>query len=323
MIGYYVHHHGLGHRARALAIAEHLRTPVIGFSSLPAPEGWPGEWVDLPDDRSESPLRPEAGGTLHWAPLDHPGLHRRMGLVAESLAAISTMVVDVSAEVTLLTRLFGVRTAVVALRGERTDAPHRVAWDAAEMIIAPWTAETTEPWWPRVWTAKTAFVGSISRFDGRPRPAVAPASWTVLVVWGGGSDLDPALVDEARAATPGWSWRLRTPASPSPDLWRELAEAEVVVCHGGDNAVAEVAAASRPAVVVAQDRPFREQHGTAAALRAAGICVALDTWPTAESWPALLDEARDLGGGGWSRWRHGDGARRAAEALELLNGGRP
>ena len=53
----------------------------------------------------------------------------------------------------------------------------------------------------------------------------------------------------ARAATPGWRWTVRTPDAPSPDLWRELHEATVVVTHGGNNAVAELSAARVPAVV--------------------------------------------------------------------------
>ena len=71
MIGYYVHHHGHGHRHRATAIATACRTPVIGFSSLPRPAGWPGRWVRLPDDADgvdPGTADVTAGATLHWVP---------------------------------------------------------------------------------------------------------------------------------------------------------------------------------------------------------------------------------------------------------------
>ncbi|WP_125107664.1 glycosyltransferase [Gulosibacter massiliensis] len=331
MIGYYIHHHGLGHLARATRIVSACRTPVTAFSSLPRPDSWPGDWFELPDDRSDAPVRPDAGGVLHWAPLDHPGHRRRFGMLAERLAAdLDAMVVDVSTEVTLLSRLFGVRTAVVAQRGDRSDRPHRTAWDAADRILAPWTPATAEPWWPQEWAAKTVHLGALSRFDDRPSPAprhladAAPAEpettarRTVLLLWGGGSDLDAAATDAAREATPGWTWRVCTPRQPSPDLWTDLLAADVVVAHGGNNAIAEIAAARRPAVVIAQPRPFDEQHANVSALRRAGCAIGLDAWPTDADWPRLLERALATGGERWAVWHDGRGVDRAAATIDTL-----
>ena len=92
----------------------------------------------------------------------------------------------------------------------------------------------------------------------------------------------------------------------------------MVVTHAGQNAVAEVAAARVPAVVVADARPFDEQQYTARALSAGGIAVGLDEWPATERWPGLLADAVALGGTGWRSWSYGDGARRAARALDGL-----
>ena len=114
----------------------------------------------------------------------------------------------------------------------------------------------------------------------------------MLVLFGsGGRDVSDADFRAARAATPGWTWTYRVPGSAEDadgDVWTALHRAEVVVVHGGHNAVAEVAAARRPAVVVAQDRPFAEQRRRAELLRAEGL-VALDRWPAAPEWPGLLD----------------------------------
>ena len=39
VIGWYIHHHGRGHLARAEAVRAHLDEPVVALSSLPEPDG--------------------------------------------------------------------------------------------------------------------------------------------------------------------------------------------------------------------------------------------------------------------------------------------
>lgn len=328
MIGYYVHHHGSGHVTRLQAIAAHLRSPVTGLSSLPAPSGWPGEWVQLDrDDREPSPDAvagdPTAGGVLHWAPAHHRGLSARMATVGSWLHRHrpALLVVDVSVEVALLARLHGVPVVVLAMPGERTDRAHRTAYDLAEALLVPWPAAALRSPWPDHWVAKAWWVGAFSRFDGlAPRRRVESRNGPiVLLLWGtGGHDASPADIEAARAATPGWTWVERGPGSASPDLWAELCGADVVVTHAGQNAVAEVAAARRPAVVVAQSRPYGEQAATAAAVDALGAAVGLQQWPPAHAWPELLARAVTRGGEAWDRWSSGDGAVRAAAHLDAL-----
>ncbi|MFB9375599.1 hypothetical protein ACFFKU_18225 [Kineococcus gynurae] len=310
-IGYYVHHQGDGHRRRALAVAQHLDRPVTGLSSLPAPDGWPGDWVELPRDDVPAPL-PDAdataGGRLHWVPLDHPGLRERAARVSSWVAAArpALVVVDVSVEMTLLLRLHGVPVVVAAMLGDRDDPVHTLGRAAATALFAPWPAPAGRT------TGEVHHVGAFSRFD-HLSPTPVPGTGRVLRLWGlGGSDVDATQLAAAEAATPGWTW-----ATPGPDVWADLGAAEVVVVHGGHNAVAEVAAARRPAVVVAQHRPFAEQHRRVERLRELGI-VALDAWPPAADWPGLLDRARGVGGAVWQAWSPGDGARRTAVWLERL-----
>lgn len=325
MIGYYVHHHGLGHRTRAVRIARRLGTAVVGFGSLPRPDGWPGQWCELPADTTDDPLDATAGGVLHWAPLDHPGHRRRLAAIAARLADdVRVLVVDTSAEVALLGRLLGVRTVLAAMRGDRGDRTHRAAYDAATILLAPWSERTADDDWPAAWRTKTVFTGAISRFDDHtatdPDDRGGRAGRRVLALWGaGGREVGHDDIAAAEAATPEWEWVVRSPHRPSPDLWRELSEAEVVVTHAGQNMVAEVAAARRPAVVVAQPRPFDEQLGTVRALRRVSACVALDRWPDPDEWPGLLDRARSMGGHRWEVWHDGDGAQRAAAAIEALH----
>lgn len=326
MIGYYVHHQGRGHLSRLQAVAAHLRTPVVGLSSLPRPAGWHGEWVRLaPDDGPTVSAADDvtAGGVLHWAPRHHPGLGDRVATITSWIARErpSAVVVDVSVEVALLARLCGVPVVVVTLPGARTDRPHVAAYDAADALLAPWPARAHTRDWPASWTSKAWCVGGLSRFDGRPRPLSAPepGGRRVLLLWGaGGRDVDAASVVAARRATPGWTWTERSPTRPSPDLWAELCAADVVVTHGGQNAVADVAAARAPAVVIAQRRPFEEQAATAGALSRLGIADGHIAWPSADRWAGILDAAHRRGGQGWSRWSTGHGAQQAASHLDAL-----
>lgn len=326
MIGWYVHHVGLGHAARAAAVGAHLRHEVVGLGSGARPTAWPGSWVPLERDDEHAgtadALDVTAHGRLHWAPRHDAGLAARHARITRWLATArpSLVVVDVSVEVAVLCRLSGVPVVVVALPGDRTDAPHALAHDLAEALLAPWPAGTHEESWPRSWRDKTWCVGGIGRFDGVERTA-APArrdAPRVLLLWGsGGRAVTPDQVRAARAATPGWEWVERAPGSGA-DVLAELHAADVVVTHAGLGALAEVAAARRPAVVVAQPRPFDEQAASARVLDRHAIAVGLEEWPEAPAWPWLLDRARALGGDGWSRWSSGRGAASAAEHLDTL-----
>ncbi len=320
MIGWYIHHQGRGHLARAESVRAHLDEPVVALSSLPEPASHRfAGWVQLArDDGSDPPVDPSAHGRLHWVPLGHHGLAQRGAEITGWLAANRprVMVVDVSVEVTLLARLSGVPVVVMAMPGGREDAAHQLAYDVAERIVAAWAAPVYDPPFLHRHAAKTAYVGAFSRFDG-----VAPAGAqeeTVLVLNGaGGTTVHRRDVDAAQAAVPSLRWTgVGVPGQEwTRDVWSSLSRAAVVVTHAGQNALAEVAAAARPAIVVAQDRPFGEQHAVTQALRSRGIAVGLGSWPDPAAWPALIETARDLGGAGWRRWSTGHGAADAAAVI--------
>ncbi|HEY9416213.1 MAG TPA: glycosyl transferase, partial [Pseudonocardia sp.] len=262
MIAYYVHHHGSGHLHRAATIAAHTDTPVLGLSSMPAPAGWAGPWIELPpDDDGVDPADADrdvtAGSTLHWAPTGHDGFRRRMSMISDALAEhpVELLVADVSVEVAVLARCHGVPVVVMAQPGERTDRPHSTAYDLATRLLAPWP-ESPEPGWPARWRSKTVHLGAFSRFDRRlpVRPAGTTGGRRVLVLWGaGGVDVGTADIQSAAAHTPDWNWDvvgLAPPDRPGPDnlswrgwvadVWSSLCAADVVVTHAGQNALAEV-----------------------------------------------------------------------------------
>ncbi|MDF3312027.1 glycosyltransferase [Rhodococcus sp. T2V] len=326
MIGYYIHHHGRGHRTRAASIAAHLHGAVTALSSVPVPAGPPFAASMLldRDDRDGAPEDPTAHGVLHWAPAHDTGLRTRMTQIATWVAATrpSVMIVDVSVEITVFVRLLGVPVVVIAQPGERTDTAHRLAYQMADHIVAAWPQEVYTPDWLRPFATKTTFVGGISRFDGRARPIPAPAREPRVLVLGGagGSTLSVADVRACADRYPRYRWRaLGLPgAAWVDDPWPALGDCDVVVTHAGQNAIADLAVARCPAIVIAQQRPFDEQVATAAALGAGDLAVTVPAWPAMHEWPALIEQARRLGGDQWIRWQTTGAARRAAAVIDRL-----
>jgi Glycosyltransferase family 28 C-terminal domain len=334
MIGYYVHHHGRGHLEMARCVTVRLTGNVTGLSSLARPAGWPGQWLTLPrDDAAEAAIEPTAHGQLHWVPLGDQGLRNRMAAIAGWIqrAAPSVIVVDVSVEVAALARLMGVPVVSVVLPGRRGDLAHRLGHALTEALIAPWPASLPGVLLDVVGAEadKIRHVGAFSRFDGRapePGPAGRRGALSVVVLSGsGGSEVTGRHLRRAAAATPGWAWTILggTAGQWAEDPWPALCRADVVITHGGLNAVAEVAAARKPAVVVPQDRPHGEQRATARALAQAGLAVIADPWPQDAAWPSLLRAARELGGARWAAWSTGTGAQDAAQIIESIGAHQP
>ncbi|MEH3154708.1 MAG: glycosyltransferase [Gordonia paraffinivorans] len=314
----------MGHAHRADSIARALDEPVTVLSSRPRPAGHAAAvWFRLPMDvapGSES-ADPSAGGVVHWAPRDTPGLTARMAAIAAWVERTrpSVVVVDVSVEVALFVRLMGVPVVVMAMPGDRDDRPHTLAYDAADAIIAPWSRTVYDPSWLAARAATTAWVGSISRFDGRTRPNPDREARPTVAVLGGAGGGAVTVDDVARWQDADPRFRFRPVGAVggpwTADVWPVLTSAAVVVTHAGQNAVADVAVAARPAVIVPQTRPFAEQSRTAAALAGHGVAAVRDEWPTPASIADAVDDALAHGSAGWVDLRTAGAARRAADVV--------
>ncbi|MGN6379607.1 MAG: glycosyltransferase [Gaiellales bacterium] len=266
-----------------------------------------------------------AGGVLHWAPKLHDGLRLRTATIAAWIekARPSLIVVDVSVEVALFCRLMGIPVVIAAMRGSRCDRPHRAAYDMADALLAPWPRKHVPDWWPRRWVEKTWHVGAFSQFDAAPVPGRSTYGKRrlLLLAGHGGTDIDRQAVVSARAATPGWNWSVAGVGSwlDRDQVWSALCESDVVLAHAGQTAVAEVAAARRPAIIFAQQRPHDEQVDTARTLGRAGIAIGLDQWPPPGALPDLLATAQTLDPARWCEWSSGNGAARAAGHLDRMS----
>jgi len=325
IIGYYVHHHGGGHAARFDKIREESEHPMVALSELDIPGG-----IKLGSDVPVTARDPRAGGALHWAPVGTATATRRALQIVEWLnrAQPVGVVCDVSVETALLCRLAGTPTVVVRQHGDRSDDPHRMAYQSAERLIAPWPPELEHPGTPRWVLDKTDHVGFVqaSRRSDRSKHE-RPRADDVVVLWGrGGGTLDRSHLESiADAIRPGRVWTIGVGVEASgPDVieagWVDdvatmLTNRPVVVASAGNNVVADAASAGCPLVVVAQDRPFDEQRRHAESLDRAGAAALAPVTADRSSWVVAFDRARDRAATLTELAAFG-GARRAAEAIQ-------
>ena len=323
MIGYYIHHHGTGHLSRAVTLANAMGRPVWGLSSLAQPAGWPGEWLELTrDDSGGPPRQPTAGGRLHWAPELDAGLAARWH---EMSCWITThrpevIVVDVSVEAALMARLHGIPVVGVVLPGRRDDPAHVLGYDICEELVGAWPPDAGDmvPGMPRHLVDRIRPIGAVSRHPVRERSERSPGPPRVVLITGtGGHAITNAQVVAAQTQTPDWEWTVlsRELGAWVRDPRRALEEADVVVTNAVQGAIAEVAAARRPAVVIPQARPFDEQVTTAQVLAADWPALVENAFPST-GWRQRLQGAAGLDGRRWERWCDGNAPERFAAVVE-------
>lgn len=323
-VGWYVHHHGSGHLTRARTVGHALVSlghdvTLLGsrlgsvsapFAGLPLAMDTEGVDPHLDD--------PSAGGRLHWAPLRHSGFRDRMVQIAQWVQEWrpDVVVVDVSVEVGLLGRLLGVPVVVVAQPGDRGDEPHRAVYDMATLVLAPWPVGWSSRLAPHLADARSEVVevGGISRLG----PGREGATKGGVVLAGADGFDDPELVHRVTTAAHHLTWTVLDGRVWVDDLATVLAGAEVVVAHAGQNAVADLAAADRPALLLPQRRPFAEQDRLAEALASRGVAPMVSR--SAQADPATDWGAKIAGAQGapsrWEQWGTSGAAGRAAALVE-------
>ena len=98
-------------------------------------------------------------------------------------------------------------------------------------------------------------------------------------------------------------------------------DSDVVVTQAGENALAEVAACRRPAVVVPAVRPHDEQLTTAGVLVRGDWPVVVERTFPDNRWGQRLAAVQRLDGRGWAAWCDGKAADRIADLLERVAAG--
>jgi predicted glycosyltransferase len=343
-IGYYVHHHGEGHRSRALAIAHAASGcfTLIGTGLAGRTEGI--DCLDLPDDRlpGSRAFDGEDGAddrsfVLHYAPLHHASVRARVGILADWIRRMSPslLVVDVSVEIAMLARLAATPTIYVRLGGDRVDLPHLEAFSGARALLAPFHEDLDQATGVNWVHAKTRYFPGLTTARWA---ANSPLPNTVLAVYGAGGPMgDGEALAAAARATPTLDWRaigrVSQPTEKPANLallgWvdnadEEIASAGVLIGSAGDGLVSTAIATQRPFICIAQARPFNEQFSKARRLDDCGAAVVLERWPAASDWPELIAAARALEPEALARLHDPDGPRHAAQfIIATANEGMP
>jgi len=332
-IGYYVHHHGTGHRSRFAKILVHADSHLVPLSELEVPGG-----VRLVSDVPSGPVDPTAAGSLHWAPVGSAASARRTKQIVDWIVAARPIgaVVDVSVEAALQFRLAGVPTVVVRQHGERTDSAHVLAYRSAARLLAPYPIELEHPDTPQWILDKTTHCGFIMESGTQPRPVDhridlgKPQRDDVVVLWGsGGGQLSNADLEcLAQVVRPGRLWLAgHITGAPTTehdnvvrlgfvdDVQSLLTARPTVVASAGNNTVADVALSGSPLVVVPLDRPFDEQLRHAQSLDSAGVAAIADASAGSIDWSGAIATARQRAPA-LARLARSDGACRAAELID-------
>ncbi|MET0181978.1 MAG: glycosyltransferase [Caulobacterales bacterium] len=313
-IGYYVHHHGDGHRQRALAICNAAPDRFVMIGTGLAGRTGDIACIDLADDRANStgPFdgvdrernKPHA---FHFAPLHREGTRKRAAQLTGWISEVRPrlLVVDVSVEIALLARLASTPVVYVRLTGERNDIPHSEAFRSAVALLSPFHEDLDDPSCEAWVRAKTRYCAGLTQSGLKSE---MPAAGSVLVVQGnGGQVADGEQIAQAARSISWLKWRVIGSVSPpehtpenltllgwvdNPAI--EFRNAGVVIGAAGDGLVSAVMSAGRPFICIWQPRPFREQALKAQRLAALGAAIALDSWPTSANWPAVLQAAETI-----------------------------
>ncbi len=359
-IAFYLNLQGMGHCRRFEAIAPYFPTncqlAVIGMDGPPAVDklSRPIERISVPGfgPASDLPFMQQQTAPDYHGLLVNHGQNTAFVLAMVSFFSRwqpDLLVVDVGLEASILARMCGIPTLYVRQHGHRWDKGHRLAYEWACALWAPFSAKMEQLDCPDWIQRKTFYSGGFSRFSGlssslssgmckiakkMPQKMVeAPASYAktkpnILVMTGfGGTTITPEKISIAAAATPDWQWhylgkRLNMVGVCSEgiveNVWPYLSHADLVIANAGHNSVMEIAAASVPAIFIPAERPFSEQICKSQTLKRLNLGIVVEKWPTDSQWHDLKQQAHSQDLSQWQQVQDGGAAQRAARFIAKI-----
>ena len=343
-IGFYVHYHGMGHKNRTEAIMRSMALAVspspITYAVTSRAESmrWrldpPPTIIDLPCDDDQVPdagmQRRDDVDALHYAPLWTDTITRRVANYTAWLNQTrpDVMVVDVSSEISMLTRLASVPQIVMRQHGHRDDPGHRSAYQAAECLLAPFPECMEDDVTPEWVKNKTRYLHGFNRLPIEPTSTDDRRRRVVCVMVGrGGNALGNEALEQLAHAAEHYDVRVLGRSGDSQatnltyrgwvdDVQSELANADVVLSSAGHNSVMELGGMRKRFVAVAEDRPFDEQQRKCEVLNREGLAVGLTKWPqTIDQWRDVIRRAERIDVSKWDAIYDGHGADEAAQII--------
>lgn len=347
-VGFYVHYHGRGHKHRTEAILKHLTIPSSVIASRIHTLPWSGptlsEVIGIEcdnEDLNEEGLDYVADvPSLHFAPLWSENVTKRVAAYTHWMATAKPdlMVVDVSAEISMLTRLASVPQIVMRQHGDRSDPAHINAYAAAHSLLAPFPEMMEDSITPAWVKQKTVYLDGFCRDANatsadttvKPLSTNREASNTIVFLFGrgGGNDVHTRLRDAALALPTHQILVVGKEADESnhPTNLQYLGwvnnvsdyclSADVVVAAAGHNSVMELGHSRCRFIAIAEPRPFAEQIRKVQILQREDLAIGLEQWPTSHTWPSLVQNALGLNTSKWDNVFRNDGAKQAADHIE-------
>ncbi len=141
-IAFFAHHQGRGHANRIMAIAKHIPASRPLHILTAKPDQFEGmsreaEITQLPNmigapSRSKVLHGEPTPSVLHCVPVGVDEMREHMGIIAATLLEIdpAIFVIDVSAEIALLSRIMSVPAITIRMHGDRSDAGHLAGYEA-------------------------------------------------------------------------------------------------------------------------------------------------------------------------------------------------
>ena len=290
---------------RTLQIVKSLSTHrviLMGSGLKEVPESDHLEIIHLPLDYEETALTGELPQTLHYAPLGLSGIRKRTAMMTHVFEQHYPLllVVDVSVEVTLLARLSGIPTIVIRQHGQRDDLPHLMAYQSAELLLAPFPeAMYNQP--ADVMLSKTVFTGGFSRFSLRPQVTEIVKNSIAILIGAGGSSIDESLVSEIAGQAPDFTFHIIGSSGTKnltgnvywhghiEDPFELLSSCELIIGNTGHNTVMETASLNKRFIGIPEVRPFNEQVEKALSITGrTGIEIVYPADLAAQNWKELI-----------------------------------
>lgn len=280
-IAFYVHHHGSGHLMRTMQIVNALKgyqVILMGSGLNKIKQLPPHVWLvhlplDIPEENEkviESSLPPTG---LHYAPLGIQGSRDRVAIMTDVFRSHYPLilVVDVSVEVALLARLAGIPTIIIRQHGKRNDLAHELAYNSAELLIAPF-AKSMYIGEEDHFFKKTFFAGGFSKFDQTKNDQETDPKMICILVGKGGTSINPELLQHIAKSCPSYHFNVMGLTNrethdlknlqfhgevndPAPLIGRAM----LVIGNTGHNTVMEMASLNKRFIGIPEARPFEEQ----------------------------------------------------------------
>ena len=352
-LAFFAHHQGRGHANRIMAILEHIPEdrPVIIMTAAPSQfdeRSRDATIVELPNmigapSRSAALHDQPTPETLHCVPLGVEEMRQHMGTIAQTLreADPALFVIDVSAEIALLSRIMSVPAVTIRMHGDREDIGHVAGYEACVAMLAPFDERIEQDSYPKRLRDRTFYTGGLcttraplrGKSEARSRLGLSEHEKVTLVIAGGGGSGTPyAPLTVAARAEPDTRWLVAGPVHREghetdfgnlrelgwiDNLTDYLCAADRVIASAGDNTVHEIARAGKPFLCIPEWRYFDEQQAKARELQRLGAAVYRETWPASiPEWQRALAETDALDTSILATLHDEDAARKAAYWLE-------